>query len=167
MSSGTPNPSHKGVELRHFIQPLLPENNGLFKRSVELRRTFAQLVAGWDGVVETAQEMDSRQVNLAHFMRQVYPLSSDATERTRRSSERRVESIIRRIVRERQLTGRRDLRIATDGTYRVSAWEAFNGVQGYVQHDMSRHGRPNNYMRAVVALDDASVSRAPELALAV
>jgi hypothetical protein len=134
---------------------------------VELRRTFAQLASGWEGVVETARRMESRQVNLADFVRQVYPLSSDATDRTRRSAERRVESIIRRIVRERQHTGRPDLRIATDRTYHVSAWEAFNGVQGFVQHDMSRHGRPDDYTRAVVALDDASVSRALELALAV
>jgi hypothetical protein len=134
---------------------------------VELRRTFAQLASGWDGVVETAQRMESRQLNLADFLRQVYPLSSDATERTRRSAERRVESIIRRIVRERQHTGRPELRIGTDGAYSVSAWEAFNGVQGYVQHDMSRHGRPDDYTRAVAALDDASVSRALELALAI
>ena len=42
----------------------------------------------------------------------------------------------------------------------MSAWEAFNGVQGYVQHDMSRHGRPDTFTRAIVALDDQAVSRA-------
>jgi hypothetical protein len=136
-------------------------------RLSELQRTFAQLASGWDGVVETAQRMESRQLNLADFLRQVYPLSSDASERTRRSAERRVESIIRRIVRERQHTGRPDLRIGMDGAYLVSAWEAFNGVQGYVQHDMSRHGRTDAYTRAVIALDDPAVSRALELALAV
>jgi len=134
---------------------------------VELRRTFAQLASGWDGVVETARRMESRQVNLADFVRQVYPLSSDASKRTQQGAERRVESIIRRIVRERQYTGRPDLRLGTGGAYIVSAWEAFNGVQGYVQHHMSRHGRPDDYTRAVVALDDASVSCALELALAV
>jgi Domain of unknown function (DUF932) len=133
---------------------------------VELRRTFAQLASGWNGVVETARGMESRQVNLADFLRQVYPLSNDATDRTRHSAERRVESIIRRIVRERQHTGRPDLRIGTAGAYLVSAWEAFNGVQGYIQHDMSRHGRPDDYTRAIIALDDAAVSRAQELATA-
>jgi hypothetical protein len=132
----------------------------------ELRHTFARLAAGWNGVVETARAMETREVNLADFLRQVYPLSADATDRTRRSAERRVEGIIRRIVRERQQTGRPDLRIGTDGAYLVSAWEAFNGVQGYVQHDQSRHGRPDEYTRAVIALDDPAVSRALELAMA-
>jgi hypothetical protein len=138
----------------------------LRERLSELRDTFARLAAGWDSVVETARRMDAQQVNFAEFLRQVYPLPSDATERTRRSAERRVESIIRRIVRERQHTGRSDLRIGTDATYLVSAWEAFNGVQGFVQHDMSRHGRPDDYTRAIIALDDAAVSRALELATA-
>ena len=111
--------------------------------------------------------MDSRQLNLADFLRQVYPLANDATERTRRAAERRIESIVNRVVRERQATGRPALRIGTDGAALVSAWEAFNGVQGYIQHDMSRHGRPDAFTRAVVALDDPAVSRALELALAV
>ena len=132
----------------------------------DLRRTFARLASGWNGVVETAQAMDARQVNLADFLRQVYPLVDDATVRTRRSAERRVEAIVARIVRERQATGRPRL-VGTDGAYLVSAWEAFNGVQGYVQHDHSRHGRPDDYTRAVIALDDPAVSRALELALAV
>ena len=132
----------------------------------ELNRHFAELAAGWSGVVETAQRMELQQVNLADFLRQVYPLAGDASGRSQRSAERRVESIIRRIVRERQHTGRPDLRIGTGGAYLVSAWEAFNGVQGYVQHDMSRHGRPDDYTRAIIALDDAAVSRAQELATA-
>lgn len=132
----------------------------------DLRRTFARLAAGWNGVVDTALQMEARQVNLAEFLRQVYPLAADATERTQRAAERRIESIVARIVTERQGTGRPRL-IGTDGAYLVSAWEAFNGVQGYVQHDMSRHGRPDAYARAVMALNDAAVSRAQELALAV
>jgi len=132
----------------------------------DLRGTFARLASGWNGVVETAASMEARQVNLADFLRQVYPLSSDATERTRRSAERRVGAIVARVVRERQQTGRPRL-VGSDGAYLVSAWEAFNGVQGYVQHDQSRHGRPDAYTRAVIALDDPAVSRALELALAV
>jgi hypothetical protein len=133
----------------------------------DLRRTFAELAAGWDGVVETARAMESRPVNLAEFLRQVYPLANDATERTQRSAERRIESIITRIVRERRLTGRPMGDFGRNGNYVVSAWEAFNGVQGYVQHDQSRHGRPDDYTRAAIALDDQAVSRALEMALAV
>ncbi len=132
----------------------------------DLQRLFAQLASGWNSVVETAQRLDSQQVNLADFLRQVYPLADNATDRTRRSAERRIESIVSRIIRERQATGRPQL-VGTDGAYLVSAWEAFNGVQGYVQHDMNRHGRPDAFTRAVVAFDDLAVGRAMELALAV
>jgi hypothetical protein len=132
----------------------------------ELHETFARLAAGWDGVVATAQAMESRQVNLADFLRQVYPLADNASERTRSSAERRVEAIVARVISERQATGRPRL-VGNDGAYLVSAWEAFNAVQGYVQHDSRRHGRPDYFTRAIVALDDPAVDRALELALAV
>jgi hypothetical protein len=100
----------------------------------ELRDTFARLAGSWNAVVETAQAMESRQVNIAAFLRQVYPLANDASERTQSSAERRIEAIVSRVVRERQVTGRPRL-VANDGAYLVSAWEAFNAVQGYSQHD--------------------------------
>jgi hypothetical protein len=132
----------------------------------ELRQTFARLAAGWDGVAETARAMESRQVNLADFLRQVYPMADDASERTRSSAERRIEAIVNRVISERQATGRARL-VGNDGGYLVSAWEAFNAVQGFAQHDSRRHGRPDYFTRAIVALDDAAVSRALDLALAV
>ena len=140
--------------------------HGLRDKLEELQHVFRRLAAGWDNVVATAQAMQQREVDLAQFLRGVYPLAEDATRRTRNTADRRNERIIRRIVRERLSTGRPDLR--THGrTYVVSAWEAFNGVQGYVQHEMPRHGSPNDMTRAIVALDDAAVDRALQLALAV
>jgi hypothetical protein len=135
-------------------------------RLSELQQTFARLAAGWDSVAETARAMDARQVNLADFLRHVYPLADNASDRTRNSAERRIETIVSRVVRERQVTGRPRL-VGDDGAYLVSAWEAFNAVQGYVQHDSRRHGRPDYFTRAIVALDDAAVSRALDLAIAV
>ena len=37
-------------------------------------------------------------------------------------------------------------------------WMADNGIQGYVQHDQRRHGRPGNFARALLALDDAAAA---------
>lgn len=129
----------------------------------DLQRTFARLAAGWDGVAETARQLDAQSIDLAGFIRQVYPLADGATDRSQRAYDRRTESIVRRILRERLETGRQ-----TSGQFngRASLWEAVNGVQGYVQHDMPRHGRPDILTRAIVALDDAAVSRAMELAIA-
>ena len=64
-------------------------------------------------------------------------------------------------MRERQQTGR-----PTGSPGIVTAWEAFNGVQGYVQHDAKRHGRPSEFTRAIVALRDPAVVRAHDLAMA-
>lgn len=137
----------------------------LRERLEDLQRIFCKLAASWDGVAETARHLESREVDLADFLRLVYPLSEDASRRTRGTHDRRIERIMRRVIRERQATGRPELK--TYGrTFLVSAWEALNGVQGYVQHDMPRHGRPGEMERALLALDDAAVSRALEVALA-
>lgn len=128
----------------------------------DLRLTFAKLANGWNSVVETAQQMESRSVQLASFLAQVYPMPDDATRRIRETHEQRIAKIIRRIQSERlQLRG-------TIGSLETAtAWEAWNGVQGYVQHERRRHGRPSQFARAIMALDDSAVARAMELALAV
>jgi len=93
----------------------------------------------------------------------VYPLAEDAAGRTITTHERQVDRIVRRIIRERMQTGRPELDLR--GPVQLSAWEAFNGVQGYVQHDAPRRGRPNDFGRMIAALDDSAVRRAMELAL--
>jgi hypothetical protein len=47
----------------------------------------------------------------------------------------------------------------------VTGWEAFNAVQGYVQHDSIRRGRPTEMERIVRALHDGKVAQAERLAL--
>lgn len=128
----------------------------------DLRKTFAKLANGWSDVVETAQRMESHNVQLASFLAQVYPMPEDATRRIRETHEQRIAKIIRRIQSERlQLRG-------TIGSLETAtAWEAWNGVQGYVQHEQRRHGRPSAFARAIMAIDDSAVARAMELALAV
>lgn len=128
----------------------------------ELRVHFQTLAAKWDGVVETARTMQSTEVQFADFLRHVYPLREDASDRSRASFERRIEKIILRVSRERQATGRPNIH-ALDV---VTGWEAFNAVQGYVQHDMTRRNQTDDMARALKALDDASVARALDYVLA-
>lgn len=127
----------------------------------DLRLTFARLASGWNDVVETAQQMESRNVQLASFLAQVYPMVDDPTRRIRETHEQRISKIIRRIQSERVA-----LRGSMGSLETATAWEAWNGVQGYVQHDQRRNGRPSSFARAIMAIDDAAVSRAMELALA-
>jgi hypothetical protein len=52
--------------------------------------------------------------------------------------------------------------------FKVSAWEAFNAVQGYVQHESSRKSGFNNDMdRLILANRDTTVQKAELLALSV
>jgi hypothetical protein len=49
----------------------------------------------------------------------------------------------------------------------VSAWEAYNAVQGHAQHDASRKGgHKTNFQRALLASRDPHVKAAERLAIA-
>ena len=74
----------------------------------------------------------------------------------------RTEAIFKRLQSERFRTGRDRM----TGTFEVSAWEAFNAVQGYVQHDATRKGSPSDFARIIQASNDAAVKKAETLALA-
>ena len=128
----------------------------------DLRETFVRLASGWQNVVETAQQMESRQIDLADFLAKVYPQPDDASRRQIETNKQRISKIIRRIQSERM-----QLRGSIGSLETATAWEAWNGVQGYVQHDSRRHGSPNAFARAIMAIDDSAVARAMELALAV
>lgn len=142
------------------VSSCIKHTHHLRERIADLRQTFARLARGWDGVADTARRLDATQTDLAEFIRSVYPIADDATRRTRDAFHRRTDKIVRRIMRERIETGR-----DTSAIGRVSLWEALNGIQGYVQHDHNRHGRPDEITRAIIALDDIAVQRATELAL--
>jgi hypothetical protein len=48
----------------------------------------------------------------------------------------------------------------------VSAWEAYNAIQGYVQHDATRKGNPSDFARIISAANDQAVKKAESLVLA-
>ncbi|MCO6043341.1 DUF945 domain-containing protein [Aeoliella sp. ICT_H6.2] len=149
----TAGQSHS-VSLRHTRQ--------LRDRMPGLIETFRGLAARWDGVVSTVERMQAAELDFREFVAAVYPMPEDASRRTVGSYQRRAESIVGRLMRERQRTGR-----PLGSAHTATAWEAFNAIQGYVQHDKSRKGRLSVAQRAIKALTDADVSRAMELALAV
>ena len=73
--------------------------------------------------------------------------------------------IFKRLRDERFRSGRGD--IAAD--FKVSAWEAYNAVQGFAQHDMGFRGRDNNsvsgFERILRASNDQHVRKAESLVL--
>ena len=150
------------VKIRH--------SSGLRAAMDDLIQTFSQLSAGWEHLVEVAQELESREVRMVEFLDQIYGRPSDeqltlaATGQAVRavtSHKNRTEAIWKRLNRERVRTGRPTM---TGDT--VSAWEAFNAVQGYVQHDaQAKSGFKGEFDRILRAANDQAVNKAERLVL--
>jgi hypothetical protein len=138
--------------------------NCVANSSVSIRHTSG-LRNSWSAVVSRAQSMQAEQVQMADFLREVYGEPEADTGRGATIHRNRTEAIFNRLLNERRATGRGN--VGRD--WLVSKWEAFNAVQGYVQHEATRKGadRENNFSRIVMAMNDPAVIRAEEyLALA-
>jgi len=122
------------------------------------------LSAGWDNLTNVIERMESRRVGLAEFLASVYGEPEENSQRSESVHRNRAIAIYRRVARERTLSGRPVL--ATHEP-EVSAWEAFNAVQGYAQHEASRKRKPSEFDRMLLGLNDKYVSIAESLALSV
>ena len=150
------------VKIRH--------TSGLRPRMDELIETFGKLQEGWEHLVEVAAELESREVRMVEFLDQIYGRPSDEqlalaqtgqAVRAVTSHKNRTEAIWQRLNRERVRTGRPTMRGDT-----VSAWEAFNAIQGYVQHDaQGKSGFKGEFDRILRAANDQAVNKAERLVL--
>lgn len=155
--------SGTSVSIRH--------TSGLRSEMNQLIDTFGELSEGWEHLVEVAAELESREVRMVEFLDSIYGRPSNehlnlaATGQKVRAvttHKNRTEAIWNRLNDERVRTGRP---IMTED--KVSAWEAFNAVQGYVQHDaQSKKGFKGEFSRILRAAHDPSVRKAEELVLA-
>lgn len=155
------------VSIRH--------TSGLRSRMTELIETFSNLQDGWENLTVAAQEMQSRNVNLSEFVRDVYakrmptPEQLMLHEKKKQSAvsrfEKLMETIMDRVVEEREKTGRDPF---VKGQPKiVSAWEAYNAIQGYVQHDaQAKAGFKSDFARILRASSCKYVAAAERLALA-
>jgi len=141
---------------------------GLTLQVNDLIATVAKLNDGWDNLVETIERMESKEVDLANFLNEIYPQPildprvEGYAKRTATIHTNRTKAIINRVIRERNATGRPRLLTGS----RVSAWEAYNAVQGYVQHEATRALKDTSFDRAIKASRDTSVHHAEQLAIA-
>jgi len=149
MVSGT------SVSIRH--------TSGLRGRMDELIATFNTLKNSWSNLTDVVQDMQSREVVLSDFLNELYPQPEQAEGRAVTVHRNRTESIVRRVMRERLTTNRP----AMGQDFRISAWEAYNAVQGFVQHDaQARKGFTGEFDRIIRAANDQTVRKAERLALA-
>ena len=144
--------SGANVSIRH--------TSGLRPKMDDLIATFGRLRNGWTAVEAADDHLEGRRVNMVEFLRQVYGEPSSDTGRGATMHRNRTEAIFNRLYSERVRSGRPQL----SGDFVVSAWEAYNAVQGYVQHEATRHGSVSEMGRIVLASDDAAVQRAERVA---
>ena len=142
------------------ITETIRHSGNLRDEMTSLIDTFGVLASRWDDMALAIREMQQREVRLNEFLVGMYGEPNENSRRAVTMHRNRTEAIMRRVIRERMETGRPDL----GRDYIVSGWEAFNAVQGYVQHDSRRHGNPTDIERAVMALNNNDVAKAERLA---
>lgn len=136
--------------------------SGLRGKMDELISDFSELGKGWDAIQAAVNRMSAREVVLTDFLKSVYGEPEGESKRAETIHKNRTEAIVRRLLGEQVRSGRPQM----GGDFRVSAWEAFNAVQGYVQHEATRKSGFNNEMdRIILANKDGAVGRAELLAL--
>lgn len=141
----------------------IKHTHSLRDRLADLRETFARLADNWDREVNAARTLADKSVPLADFLAQLYPIPENATQRQINAARDRAAAIYQRIGRERmQILGLSSL--GANWANAVTAWEAYNGVQAYVQHNSRRKGRLDPLQRALLSLDSDEVDRAWDLA---
>ena len=97
---------------------------------------------------------------MPEFLDQVYGQPDEDSKRSKTIHENRTKAIFRRMSRERFITGR-----GQHHGFGVSAWEAYNAIQGYVQHDASRKGSPSDFDRVIAASNDQYVRKAEKITM--
>jgi hypothetical protein len=106
------------------------------------------------------EHLETREVDLSEFLVAVYGLPDETKQRSVTIHQNRIESIFKRVRNERFYSDRPRMTNMV-----VSAWEAYNAVQGYAQHDSTRRGNSTSFDRILSASRDGFVKRAEELAL--
>ena len=140
-------------------QVAIRHTSGLRLQMDELRLAFGGLEAGWQNLAAVIHGMEERRVKMVDFLNAIYGTPDDREGRGLTIHRHRTEAIFRRLQKERLATGRPD--VGSD--FVVSGWEAFNAIQGYVQHDATRRGSPSEMARVVRAMHDGHVQRAERL----
>jgi hypothetical protein len=143
------------VRIRH--------TSGLRGKMNDLIQTFQMLKQSWTTLADLIQSLQNRDVSMVDFLDRVYGTPApDAGQKAVTIHRNRTEAIFQRLYRERMVTGRPTL---TDN-FRVSAWEAFNAVQGYVQHESrTKAVYRGEFDRLLKSINDPDVYAAERLAL--
>ena len=151
--------------------------SGLRDRMQHLIDQFHILSEGWQHLVESAREMEKKTVRLEEFIHLAYESKMPTDEerdlhKVKTQSkvtrwEKRVDSIRQRVMQERVRTGRPGMNGRPFSQWEVSGWEAYNAIQGYVQHDaQGKASHSSDFARILRASNDPHVVKAEQLVMA-
>lgn len=147
------NVAGTSVSIRH--------TNGLRSKMDDLIAQFNTLKNSWVTLGDLIEGMTQREVVLVDFLNSIYPQpEADAKSNSITIHKNRTEAIVKRVLNERLALGK-----PTNNITHISAWDAFNAVQGYVQHEATRKGSPDAFRRTILAVNDPAVQRAEMLAM--
>jgi hypothetical protein len=149
------------VSIRH--------TSGLRGHMNDLIAAFNTLKDSWGNLTTVIRSLESKQVRMTDFLNDIYGqptpeqlalVATGGKVRAVATHQKRTEKIWNRLNKERLQTGRPQM------TNVVSAWEAYNAIQGYVQHDaQAKNGFKGSFDRILRASNDASVRKAEKLVL--
>lgn len=140
----------------------------------ELIHSFEGLKDGWENLTAVAERMQSRTVNRLDYVREVFAdrmptdeqLAQLAINPNAKIRALKVwDNMLRAMQNRLDSESKRSNRAA--GRQEISAWEAFNMVQGYIQHDaQAKTGFKDQFSRILRAANDKHVKRAAKIAMA-
>lgn len=147
------------VSIRH--------TSGLRSKMDELIGSFQNLRQSWSILANYAEQLQNRNVSLMDFLQEIYGETPVEQGRAATVYQNRQNAIVRRIQEERSETGRSNVNLLENP--QVSLWEAFNGVQGFVQWEATRKSSVrgsavSGFGRIIAAANDAAVHRAERVA---
>lgn len=145
------------VRLRH--------TSGLGGGMKGLIADFQKVRDRWEQVAATAAQLQDKDVVFREVVEHVYGKAPDQKGRGATVYGVRVDDLIRRVNDERFRSGRAGT-VVLDST--VSAWEAYNAVQGYVQWDaQGKRSASGEFNRILRASSDPHVIKAESFLLSV
>jgi len=141
------------------VSRTIRHSNSLPGRITDLVQDISLIVQQQDDLFNTIDQAARTTVDMAKFLRAVYPIPANSTVRQLKNFEQRIVDIMGRLYDERQKLGK-----TSNNSYDATAWEAFNAVDGYDRWDRRRNSDPSQFDRDLLTNSDSSVQRAAALA---
>lgn len=136
--------------------------SGLRDKMDDLIKTFRGLKNSWNTLTGTIQQMETNQVSMVDFLNAVYGEPDPESKRAITIHRNRTEEIFRRLQRDLRGVGKGDV----PKNFTVSAWDAFNAIQGFEQHDSTRRKDfAGDFDRILLAVNDPAVKLAERYAI--